>query len=140
MLILQLRRSGYDAGVAIVLRKINLFCAIALFTVGCDTRTVVYRTPHHSKTTVVETVYVEPEPQPTTIIYESPTPTTVVYQTCNSPDPLYEPHLNYSYCSHWEGPDCVCEVYYNSYTGCDEEWCYWHDACGWEYEQPVWCY
>jgi hypothetical protein len=54
-------------------------------------------------------------------------------QYCDDSEPYYEPaeeyHLYYDYYGNYEGE---CGVWYLGY-GEWEEWCLWHDSCGWEF-------
>tara|TARA_Y100001963_G_scaffold156069_2_gene248757 strand:- start:612 stop:953 length:342 start_codon:yes stop_codon:yes gene_type:complete len=113
------------------MKKFILIGLTGLILSGCEVHTVHYpHKPVKTKTTVVETVVVA-SPPPTTVL--------VSHDPCGYDDPMNNYDLEYMYCSWDDGYYCTCEMYYNFYTGCEEEWCFWDNVCGWEPEE-VWCY
>lgn len=115
------------------MRLALMFGIIGFFVSGCEVHTVHYPyKPAKTKTTVVETVVVVET-------HEPPPPVLVVHESCGYDDPMYDWDLEYMYCSWDDGYYCTCEMYYNYETGCEEEWCFWDQICGWEPEE-IWCY
>ena len=68
----------------------------------------------------------------------------VVYNS--SPSTFYSYERDYEWCygdiePYWKFPewcDDYCCTWYVGY-GCYEEWCYWDQSCGWEYD-GMWCH
>ena len=115
------------------MRVVAMISLLSFFIAGCEFHSYSHtRSAPPKKTVVVETVtVVETNPPPTTVI--------VAHDPCGYDDPMYNWDLEYMYCSWDDGYYCTCEMYYNFETGCEEEWCFWDNTCGWEPEE-IWCY
>ena len=117
------------------MRIVAMIGFLSLFISGCEFHSYPQpRTGPPNKTTVVETV--------TVVEATSPPPATVIitHDACGYyDDPMNDWDLEFMYCSWDDGYYCICEMYYNFATGCEEEWCFWDQTCGWEPEE-AWCY